>query len=108
MWIRCKLAKQWIDGGNGTTDFSAFSEIGVTVENIMIFVTVKSEFISSSQSATALVAATVIVKAIFVPLLTAYWFNYMKSKDKVVGNKQNIEGVQGSEMNLKNVNSIKI
>jgi len=69
----------------------------------MIVATIKTKFILTVQSAIALAAAKVIVTAILVPILTAYWSNYMKSKGKVVEQVQSDEDVQGSEMKLKHV-----
>jgi 2-keto-3-deoxygluconate permease len=42
----------------------------------------KPEFLPVAQSATALVAASVIVTSILVPILTAYWSKYMQKKNK--------------------------
>ncbi|MDQ1236108.1 hypothetical protein QE450_003606 [Paenibacillus sp. SORGH_AS306] len=101
--IPLMLADRWIGGGNGTAGLAASSAAGAAVANPMIVATMKPEFMPAAQSATALVAAAVIVTAILVPILTAYWSNYMKSKGKVVEQVQSDEDVQGSEMKLKHV-----
>jgi 2-keto-3-deoxygluconate permease len=48
----------------------------------MIIATMKPEFLPIAQSATALCAASVIITSILVPILTAYWSQYMKKKNK--------------------------
>ncbi|WCT55573.1 2-keto-3-deoxygluconate transporter [Paenibacillus kyungheensis] len=101
--IPLMLADRWIGGGNGTAGLAASSAAGAAVANPMIVATMKPEFMPAAQSATALVAAAVIVTAILVPILTAYWSNYMKSKGKVVEQVQSDEDIQGSEMKLKHV-----
>lgn len=76
------LADKFIGGGNGTAGLAASSTAGAAVANPMIIAEMKPEFLPVAQSATALVAASVIVSAILVPILTAYWSQYMKKKNK--------------------------
>ncbi|EHS57094.1 2-keto-3-deoxygluconate permease, partial [Paenibacillus sp. Aloe-11] len=58
---------------------------GAAVANPVIVANIKPEFLPVAQSATALVAASVIVTSILVPILTAYWANYMKRKGESKG-----------------------
>ena len=85
------LADKFIGGGNGTAGLAASSTAGAAVANPMIIATMKPEFTDIAQSATALCAASVIVTSILVPILTAYWSQYMKKKkngpDVSEGNK---------------------
>lgn len=76
------LADKYIGGGNGTAGLAASSTAGAAVANPMIIANMKPEFMDVAQSATALVAASVIVTSILVPILTAYWSKYMKKKNK--------------------------
>ncbi|MFB6469226.1 2-keto-3-deoxygluconate transporter [Cytobacillus sp. Hz8] len=79
--IPLMLADKFIGGGNGTAGLAASSTAGAAVANPMIIADMKPEFLSMAQSATALVAASVIVTSILVPILTAYWSQYMKKKE---------------------------
>lgn len=74
------LADKFIGGGNGTAGLAASSTAGAAVANPMIIAEMKPEFLPVAQSATALVAASVIVTSILVPILTAYWSKYMDKK----------------------------
>ncbi|MFC7559653.1 2-keto-3-deoxygluconate permease [Paenibacillus farraposensis] len=74
------LADKYFGGGNGTAGIAASSTAGAAVANPVIVANIKPEFLPVAQSATALVAASVIVTSILVPILTAYWSNYMKRK----------------------------
>lgn len=76
------LADKFIGGGNGTAGLAASSTAGAAVANPMIIATMAPEFMPVAQSATSLVAASVIVTSILVPILTAYWAQYMKKKNK--------------------------
>lgn len=76
------LADKYIGGGNGTAGLAASSTAGAAVANPMIIATMAPEFMPVAQSATSLVAASVIVTSILVPILTAYWSQYMKKKNK--------------------------
>ncbi|MCZ8520796.1 MULTISPECIES: 2-keto-3-deoxygluconate transporter [Paenibacillus] len=75
------LADKWIGGGNGTAGLAASSTAGAAVANPMIIANMKPEFMPAAQSATALVAACVIVTSIIVPILTAYWADWMKKRN---------------------------
>ncbi|MED3726449.1 2-keto-3-deoxygluconate transporter [Priestia filamentosa] len=84
------LADKFIGGGNGTAGIAASSTAGAAVANPMIIASIKPEFMPVAQSATALVAASVIVTSILVPILTAYWAKYMnKKKGAFVGEQTN-------------------
>ncbi|RRJ63486.1 2-keto-3-deoxygluconate transporter [Paenibacillus oralis] len=74
------LADKYVGGGNGTAGIAASSTAGAAVANPMIVANMKPEFMPAAQSATALVAACVVVTSILVPILTAYWSQYMKKK----------------------------
>lgn len=76
------LADKFIGGGNGTAGLAASSTAGAAVANPMIIAEMKPEFLPVAESATALVAASIIVTSILVPILTAYWSKYMKKKNK--------------------------
>lgn len=80
--IPLMLTDKFIGGGNGTAGLAASSTAGAAVANPMIIAEMKPEFLPVAQSATALVAASVIVTSILVPILTAYWSKYMKNKNK--------------------------
>nr|WP_263324533.1 2-keto-3-deoxygluconate transporter [Neobacillus sp. Marseille-Q6967] len=79
--IPLMLADKFIGGGNGTAGLAASSTAGAAVANPMIIAEMKPEFLPVAQSATALVAASVIVTSILVPILTAYWSKYMQKKN---------------------------
>lgn len=84
------LADKFIGGGNGTAGIAASSTAGAAVANPMIIASIKPEFMPVAQSATALVAASVIVTSILVPILTAYWAKYMnKKKGASIGEQTN-------------------
>jgi len=78
--IPLMLADKFIGGGNGTAGLAASSTAGAAVANPMIIAEMKPEFLPVAQSATALVAASVIITSILVPILTAYWSKYMDKK----------------------------
>lgn len=78
--IPLMLADKWIGGGNGTAGLAASSTAGAAVANPMIIAEMKPEFLPVAQSATALVATAVIVTSILVPMLSAYWSQYMFRK----------------------------
>ncbi|MNP39607.1 2-keto-3-deoxygluconate permease [compost metagenome] len=46
----------------------------------MLVANMKPEFLPAAESATALVAASVIVTSILVPIITAYYSSYMNKK----------------------------
>ncbi|MDP4098251.1 2-keto-3-deoxygluconate transporter [Paenibacillus sp. P96] len=76
------LADKFIGGGNGTAGLAASSTAGAAVANPVIVANMKPEFLPAAQSATALVAACVIVTSILVPILTAYWAKYQNKNGK--------------------------
>ncbi|WP_462410405.1 2-keto-3-deoxygluconate transporter [Neobacillus sp. Marseille-QA0830] len=78
--IPLMLTDKFIGGGNGTAGLAASSSAGAAVANPMIIASMKPEFMDVAQSATALVAASVIVTSILVPILTAYYSQYMKKR----------------------------
>lgn len=80
--IPLMLADKYIGGGNGTAGLAASSTAGAAVANPVIVANMKPEFLPVAQSATALVAACVIVTSILVPILTAYWAKYQNKNGK--------------------------
>ncbi|MET3194729.1 2-keto-3-deoxygluconate transporter [Bacillus sp. OAE603] len=79
--IPLMLADKYIGGGNGTAGLAASSTAGAAVANPMIIAQMKPEFLPVAESATALVAASIIVTSILVPILTAYFSQYMTKKN---------------------------
>jgi 2-keto-3-deoxygluconate permease len=82
--IPLMLADKFIGGGNGTAGLAASSTAGAAVTNPLIIGEMLPEFKAVAQAATALVATSVIVTSILVPVLTAWWSNYMKGKEQSV------------------------
>ncbi len=82
--IPLMLADKFIGGGNGTAGLAASSTAGAAVTNPLIIGEMLPEFKAVAQAATALVATSVIVTSILVPVLTAWWSNYMKDKEQSV------------------------
>ncbi|PAE33759.1 2-keto-3-deoxygluconate transporter [Neobacillus sp. YX16] len=82
------LADKFIGKGNGTAGLAASSTAGAAVANPMLIAEMKPEFLTAAQSATAMVATSVIVTSILVPILTAYYSNYMKKKNGELGSKK--------------------
>lgn len=78
--IPLMLADKFIGGGNGTAGLAASSTAGAAVANPVIVAGLQPELQPVAQSATALVAASVVVTSILVPILTAWWAKYMKNK----------------------------
>ncbi|CAM4216363.1 2-keto-3-deoxygluconate transporter [Paenibacillus typhae] len=74
------FADKYIGGGNGTAGLAASSTAGAAVANPMLVANLKPEFLPAAETATALVAASVIVTSILVPIITAYYSDYMKKK----------------------------
>jgi 2-keto-3-deoxygluconate permease len=79
--IPLMLADKFLGGGNGTAGIAASSTAGAAVANPMIIANIKPEFLPVAEAATALVAASVIVTSILVPILTAYWAQFMNKKN---------------------------
>src|SRR5699024_3676856 len=67
--IPLMLADRFIGGGSGTAGLAASSTAGAAVANPMIVATMKPEFMPAAEAATALVAASIIVTSILVPIL---------------------------------------
>jgi len=78
------LADKFIGGGNGTAGVAASSTAGAAVANPMIIANMKPEFLPVAQAATSLVAASVIVTSILVPIITAYYAQHMKKRTPLV------------------------
>lgn len=67
------MADRLIGGGNGTAGVAASSAAGAAVANPVIIAQINPAFEPVAASATALVAASVIVTAILVPIITALY-----------------------------------
>lgn len=80
--IPLMLTDKYIGGGNGTAGLAASSTAGAAVTNPLIIGEMLPEFKPAAQTATALVATSVIVTSIMVPILTAWWSNYMNAKEQ--------------------------
>lgn len=80
--IPLMIADKFIGGGNGTAGLAASSTAGAAVTNPLIIGEMLPEFKPVAQAATTLVATSVIVTSIMVPILTAWWSNYMKGKEQ--------------------------
>lgn len=74
------LADKYIGGGNGTAGIAASSAAGAAVANPVIIAQINPAFEPVAASATALVAASVIVTAILVPIITALYSRRMGGK----------------------------
>lgn len=64
---------RWIGGGNGTAGIAASSTAGAAVANPSIIAQLQPDFAPIAPAATALVAASVIITSILVPILTALY-----------------------------------
>jgi len=82
------LADKFIGGGNGTAGLAASSTAGAAVTNPLIIAEMNPEFKPVAQAATTLVATSVIVTSILVPILTAWWSKHMKRKEQPVPVKE--------------------
>lgn len=67
------LADRFIGGGNGVAGLAASSTAGAAVANPLIIAGMNPAFKAVQPQATALVAASVVVTAILVPVLTALY-----------------------------------
>lgn len=88
--IPLMLADKYIGGGNGTAGLAASSTAGAAVTNPLIIAEMNPDFKPVAQAATTLVATSVIVTSILVPVLTAWWANYMKGKAEISTAKVNL------------------
>ena len=67
------FADRWLGGGNGTAGLAASSTAGAAVANPMILAQMYPQFASVAATATALVASSMIVTSLAVPILTALY-----------------------------------
>ena len=74
------VADRVIGGGNGTAGVAASSAAGAAVANPVIIAQINPAFEPVAASATALVAASVIVTALLVPIITALYAAFMCSR----------------------------
>jgi len=71
--IPLMLADRFIAGGNGTAGLAASSTAGAAVANPLLIAGMNPAFAPIAPAATALVAASVIVTSLVVPVLTALY-----------------------------------
>jgi 2-keto-3-deoxygluconate permease len=76
--IPLMLADKLIAGGDGTAGLAASSTAGAAVANPLIIAEMVPKFKPVAQSATALVAASCLITAILVPILTGLWAKRMR------------------------------
>lgn len=76
------IADRVIGGGNGTAGIAASSSAGAAVANPVIIAQINPAFDSVVASATALVAASVVVSAILVPIMTSLYSKRVASHMK--------------------------
>jgi 2-keto-3-deoxygluconate permease len=67
------FAADRLTGGNGTTGLAAASTAGNAAAVPALVAAANPAYTAAAQSATVLVSASVVVTAIMVPLLTAWW-----------------------------------
>ncbi|NIF31720.1 2-keto-3-deoxygluconate transporter [Enterobacter sp. Cy-643] len=85
------LADKLLGGGDGTAGIAASSTAGAAVATPVLIAQMVPEFAPAAPAATALVATSVIVTSILVPILTALWAKQVKKEktgQKVVVVKQ--------------------
>ncbi|WP_158814811.1 2-keto-3-deoxygluconate transporter [Methylocapsa sp. S129] len=71
--IPLMLADKYIGGGNGTAGLAASSTAGAAVANPTIIGEMIPKFKAVAPAATALVAASCLITAVLVPIVTAIW-----------------------------------
>lgn len=71
------LADKFIGGGNGAAGLAASSTAGAAVANPMIIAEMVPQFKPAAAAATSLVAASCLITAILVPILTGMWVKRM-------------------------------
>ena len=76
--IPLMLADKLIGGGNGTAGLAASSTAGAAVANPMIIAEMVPAFKPAAAAATSLVAASCLITAILVPILTGMWAKRIK------------------------------
>jgi 2-keto-3-deoxygluconate permease len=67
------LADRWIGGGNGTAGLAASSTAGAAVANPTLIAQMHPDFAPIAPTATVLVATSMIVSSLLVPVLTALY-----------------------------------
>ncbi|WP_336818653.1 2-keto-3-deoxygluconate transporter [Cedecea sp. MMO-103] len=72
------LADKFIGGGDGTAGIAASSTAGAAVATPVLIAQMVPEFAPAAPAATALVATSVIVTSLLVPILTALWAKQAK------------------------------
>lgn len=75
------LADKFIGSGNGTAGVAASSSAGAAVATPLLIANMAPEFAPVAQQATALVATSVIVTLVLVPIITALWAKRFSPKN---------------------------
>jgi 2-keto-3-deoxygluconate permease len=75
--IPLMLADRFIAGGNGTAGLAASSTAGAAIANPTLIANMIPSFKPVAPAATVLVAASCLVTAILVPILTGFWAKRM-------------------------------
>jgi 2-keto-3-deoxygluconate permease len=79
------LADRFLGGGNGVAGLAASSTAGAAVANPLLIAGMNPAFLPAQPKATALVAASVVVTAILVPVLTALYARCLPVKPVEAG-----------------------
>lgn len=74
------IADKVLGGGDGTAGLAASSSAGAAVATPVLIAEMVPEFKTMAPAATALVATSVIVTSILVPILTSLWSRKVKGK----------------------------
>jgi 2-keto-3-deoxygluconate permease len=67
------LADIFLGGGRGTAGIAASSTAGAAVATPVLIANVSPQFAAVAPAATSLVAASVVITAIVVPIITGLW-----------------------------------
>lgn len=84
------MADKFLGGGNGTAGVAASSAAGAAVANPVIIAQINPAFEPVAASATALVAASVIVTAILVPIITALYARHVAKQPPVTQGAESV------------------
>lgn len=76
--IPLMLADKFIGGGNGLAGLAASSSAGAAVANPVIIANMAPGFAPVAAQATALVATSVVITSILVPIFVSLWHNHVK------------------------------
>ncbi|EOC0031668.1 2-keto-3-deoxygluconate transporter [Cronobacter sakazakii] len=84
------MADKFLGGGNGTAGVAASSAAGAAVANPVIIAQINPAFEPVAAQATALVAASVIVTAILVPIITALYARHVAKQAPAVAHAESV------------------